>query len=103
MELVKTSARNIIKTKVVNIACTRPTAIGVIDIHLVIDNIHLVSRITNQSRIHLGIKEGDHVYAMFKATSPQVIRELNVLMRITQYNGIPIYNLEPIPKIFSYK
>ena len=76
MEMVKTSARNIIKTKVVNIACTRPTAIGVIDIHLVIDNIHLVSRITNQSRIHLGIKEGDHVYAMFKATSPQVIREV---------------------------
>jgi molybdopterin-binding protein len=76
MELVKTSARNIIKAKVVNITSTRDTAIGVIDIHLVIDYIHLVSKITNESRIHLGIKEGDHVYAMFKATSPQVIREV---------------------------
>jgi molybdopterin-binding protein len=75
MEMVKTSARNIIKAKVVNITSTKATAIGVIDIHLVIDHVHLVSKITNESRIHLGIKVGDHVYAMFKATSPQVIRE----------------------------
>ncbi len=76
MEMVKTSARNIIKAKVVNIVRSKTTAKGVIDIHLVIDDgIHLVSRITNESRIHLGIKDGDHVYALFKATSPQVIRE----------------------------
>jgi molybdopterin-binding protein len=75
MEMVKTSARNVIKAKVVNITSTSDTALGVIDIHLMIDYIHLVSKITNESRIHLGIKEGDYVYAMFKATSPQVIRE----------------------------
>ena len=76
MEMVKTSARNIIKAKVVNIIspksyCKRCYRYTPCDR----DHIHLVSKITNESRIHLGIKVGDHVYAMFKATSPQVIRE----------------------------
>ena len=73
-EMVKTSARNIIKTKVASIVSSQLKT-GVIDIHLAIDNIHLVSRITKESRIYLGVKEGDYIYAMFKATSPQIIRE----------------------------
>lgn len=74
LEPIKTSARNIIKTKVAYIVNSRLKK-GVMDIHLVIDNIHLISRITNESRIYLGVKEGDYIYAMFKATSPQIIRE----------------------------
>ena len=74
LEPIKTSARNIIKTKVASIVNSRLKT-GVMDIHLVIDNIHLISRITNESRIYLGVKEGDYIYAMFKATSPQIIRE----------------------------
>ncbi len=74
MEMVKTSTRNIIKTKVANIA-TSQLKTGVIEIHMEIDNLPLVARITNESRIYLGIKEGDYIYAMFKATSPQIIRE----------------------------
>jgi molybdopterin-binding protein len=74
LEPIKTSARNIIKTKVAYIVNSRLKK-GVVDIHLVIDSIHLISRITNESRIYLGVKEGDHIYAMFKATSPQIIRE----------------------------
>jgi molybdopterin-binding protein len=73
-ERVKTSARNIIKTKVVKITRNRP-ALGIVDIHLVSDSIYLVSRITIESQIYLEIKEGDLVYAMFKTTSPKVIRE----------------------------
>ena len=54
-------------------------ALGIVDIHLVSDNIYLVSRITNESKIYLEIKEGDLIYAMFKTTSPKVIREGNSL------------------------
>ena len=75
MDKVKTSARNIIKAKAVKITRTRKSQSGIVDIHLEINQLHLVSRITNDSRIYLGIKEGDYVFAMFKATSPQVIRE----------------------------
>ncbi len=74
VEMVKTSARNILKTKVVKITSTL-TAMDIVDIHLVSDCIHLVSRITNQSKLFLEIKEGDLIYAMFKATSPQIVRE----------------------------
>ena len=36
--------------------------------------IYLVSRITKESRIYLGIEEGDYIFAMFKLS--QVIREI---------------------------
>ena len=95
-QLVKTSARNIIKAKVTKIKATdQISKKGVVDIYLSIgknyqcdnqDNngkgnnnitdIYLVSRITKESRIYLGIEEGDYIFAMFKATSPQVIREI---------------------------
>jgi ABC-type Fe3+/spermidine/putrescine transport system ATPase subunit len=86
-QLVKTSARNIIKVKVTKIIDTNKISKkGVIDVYLSIEKnyqrnddnneIYLVSRITKESRIYLGIEEGDHIFAMFKATSPQVIREI---------------------------
>ena len=95
-QLVKTSARNIIKTKVAKIKDTNQISKkGVIEIYLSIEKdyqcydndnnkenvdnnkaIYLVSRITKESRIYLGIEEGNYIYAMFKATSPQVIREI---------------------------
>ncbi|MBA3977737.1 MAG: ATP-binding cassette domain-containing protein [Nitrosopumilus sp.] len=74
LDLVKTSARNIIRIMVMNIgnAYSKP---GILDIHLVIDDIHLMSRITRESKNHLGIKEKEYVYAIFKATAPHVVRE----------------------------
>ncbi len=94
LEMVKTSARNIIKTKIAKIV-TSQLKTGIIDIHLEIDNIHLISRITNRSRIYLGIKEGDYIYAMFKVTSPQIIREekykINIMTNLNQ-KEYEIYN-----------
>ena len=93
-QVVKTSARNIIKAKITKIKYTNKIPKkGVVDIYLSLEKncqsndydkdkgndnydrgIHLVSRITKESKIYLGIKEGDDIFAMFKATSPQVIR-----------------------------
>jgi molybdate/tungstate transport system ATP-binding protein len=72
-EEVRTSARNIVKAKVRNI--TRHRNVGLADIHMVIDGFHITSRITEESRSNLGIKEDDYIFAMFKASSPQVVRE----------------------------
>ncbi|MDR4491211.1 MAG: ABC transporter ATP-binding protein [Candidatus Nitrosocosmicus sp.] len=71
---VKTSARNIVRTKVMRIHNSYLRK-GVLDIYLVIDNIHLKSRITIESKNNLGIREGEYVYAIFKATAPHVVRE----------------------------
>ncbi len=76
LEMVKTSARNIMKTRITKIVKSQLRT-GVIDVHLVTDGIHLLSRITNESGVYLGIKEGDYVYAVFKATSPNIIRDEN--------------------------
>jgi molybdate/tungstate transport system ATP-binding protein len=72
-EEVRTSARNIVKAKVRNI--TRHDKVGLADIHMVIDGFRVTSRITEESRSNLGIKEDDYIFAMFKASSPQVVRE----------------------------
>jgi molybdate/tungstate transport system ATP-binding protein len=72
-EEVRTSARNIVKAKVRNI--TRHGKVGLTDIHMVIDGFRVTSRITEESRSNLGIKEDDYIFAMFKASSPQVVRE----------------------------
>jgi molybdopterin-binding protein len=73
-DLVKTSARNIIRTQVIGI-CDSYLKIGVLDIHLSVDDIRLKSRITIESKNNLGIKEGEYIYAIFKATAPHVVRE----------------------------
>jgi molybdopterin-binding protein len=73
-ELVKTSARNVVRAKVVKF--TNYFNTGVSDIHLLIeDRFHIISRITDEARTDLQIKQDDFVFAIFKASSPQVIRE----------------------------
>ncbi len=73
-DLVKTSARYMIRMKVVDI---RNSSLrnGVLDIYLSIDEIRLRSRITIESKKYLRINEGEYIYAIFKATAPHVIRE----------------------------
>lgn len=74
VNLVKTSARNTVKAKVISIGNAHIKK-GILDVHLVFDNVHLLSRITMVSKNNLGIKDGDFIYVMFKATSPHIIRE----------------------------
>jgi molybdopterin-binding protein len=74
VDFVRTSARNIIKTKVAAIYASNIKT-GILNIHLVINNISLVSRITQESKEHLKIIEGEYVYAIFKATAPHIVRE----------------------------
>ncbi len=74
VDFVHTSARNIIKTKVAAIYASNIKT-GILNIHLVINNISLVSRITKESKEHLKIMEGEYVYAIFKATAPHIVRE----------------------------
>jgi molybdopterin-binding protein len=71
-EIVKTSARNIVKAKVEKI--TNYNA-GVVDVHVLIDTFHITSRITEEARTDLQITEDDYIFAIFKASSPQVVRE----------------------------
>jgi len=74
VDFVRTSARNIIKTKIAAIYASNIKT-GILNIHLVINNISLVSRITQESKDHLKIIEGEYVYAIFKATAPHIVRE----------------------------
>jgi molybdopterin-binding protein len=71
-EPIRTSARNMIKTKITKLVNHDQ---GVIDIHLMIDRLHLVSRITEQAQQDLRFQPGDHIFAVFKASSPQIVRE----------------------------
>lgn len=71
-KMVKTSARNVLRSKVVKI--TKYDA-AIVDVFMVADSFHLTSRITEEARDDLQIRQGDEVFAMFKASSPQVVRE----------------------------
>jgi molybdopterin-binding protein len=48
---------------------------AIVDVYMVADRFHLTSRITEEARADLQIRQGDDVFAMFKASSPQVVRE----------------------------
>ena len=74
VDSVRTSARNMIKTKIAAIYASNIKT-GTLNIHLVINGISLISRITQESKEHLKIVEGDYVYAIFKATAPHIVRE----------------------------
>jgi molybdopterin-binding protein len=71
-QMVKTSARNIVKAKVAKVSTKNA---GIVDIHLIIDTFHIISRITEEARTDLQIMEDDYLFAIFKASSPQVVRE----------------------------
>jgi molybdopterin-binding protein len=74
-EIVKTSARNVVRAKVLKTYNNHHNT-GVSDIHLITeDSFHIISRITNEAKIDLGIKPDDVVCAIFKASSPHVVRE----------------------------
>jgi molybdopterin-binding protein len=72
-EIVKTSARNVVKARVTNV--TKQHNSGIADIHLLIDKFRISAKITEESRTALGIREDDFIFVIFKASSPQVVRE----------------------------
>ena len=74
-ERVKTSARNVVRAKVLKTHNNHHNP-GVSNIHLITEGgFHIISRITNEAKIDLGIKPDDVVCAIFKASSPHVVRE----------------------------
>ena len=70
-EKINTSARNMVHGKVVYIVHT----LNLVDVYIKSDELNLVSRITKTAAEELAITVGEHVYAIFKASAPHVIRE----------------------------
>jgi molybdopterin-binding protein len=73
-ESVKTSARNIVKVRIIRILPNQDNP-SLVYVTMLLDGFNIVAKITEESRIELGIKEDDYVFALFKASSPQVVRE----------------------------
>ncbi len=71
-EPIRTSARNIIKAKIIKFV---NHSVGAIDIYLKVDRLHIISRITEQAQHDLRLQLGDYIFAIFKASSPQIVRE----------------------------
>jgi molybdopterin-binding protein len=74
-EIIKTSARNMIKTEITNIINHHGDSERLVDVHLRADRFHIISRITEQAMIDLELQISDSIIAIFKASSPQIIRE----------------------------
>lgn len=70
-EKIKTSARNTLFLQVADIVQKS----NLVDIHLKIDGLEIVSRITHSAMKDLGITKNDHIYAIFKASAPHLVRE----------------------------
>ena len=70
-EKIITSARNMVYGEVVEIIRLS----NLVDVHLKSDELKLISRITCTSAEELAITLGDHLYAIFKASAPHVVRE----------------------------
>jgi molybdopterin-binding protein len=70
-EKIKTSARNTLFLQVADIVQRS----NLVDIHLKIDGLEIVSRITQSAMKDLGITKNDHIYAIFKASAPHLVRE----------------------------
>jgi molybdate/tungstate transport system ATP-binding protein len=70
-EKIRTSARNMVYCEVVDIMQRS----NVVDVYLKSDELKVVSRITKTAAEELGITVGEHVYAIFKASAPHIIRE----------------------------
>ena len=73
-EVVRTSARNIVKARVIGITSSGNNS-SIVYIRLLVEGFSIIAKITEESKIDLGIKEDDYVFAIFKASSPQVVRE----------------------------
>ncbi len=76
-EKVRTSARNMINAEITKIIDHNEKSgrEGVVDVHLRADRFHMISRVTNQARAVLDLQINENIFAIFKATSPQIIRE----------------------------
>jgi molybdate/tungstate transport system ATP-binding protein len=70
-EKIKTSARNTLFLQVADIVQRS----NLVDIHLKIDGLEIVSRITQSAMKDLGITKNDHIYTIFKASAPHLVRE----------------------------
>jgi molybdopterin-binding protein len=73
-EVIRTSARNIIKGRVIDITSSNNN-LGVVTVRLLVEGFSIIAKITEKSKIDLGLKKDDYVFAIFKASSPQVVRE----------------------------
>ncbi len=71
-EKIRTSARNMVFVKIVDI---KKIHNNMIDVYMKSDNLNLVSRITQTASKDLEIVIGNYVYAVFKASTPHLIRE----------------------------
>ena len=81
LDSVKTSARNNIRLFIEKIDDPVSYNLGIVSIQLSSKSFHLRSRITIESQNILSLKKGQFVYAMFKATTPHVIRRENVVRK----------------------
>jgi len=72
-EKIKTSARNILFVQVTDIVYKS----NVVDIHLKINGLEIVSRITKLAMKDLDISINDKIYAIFKASAPHLVRKEN--------------------------
>jgi molybdopterin-binding protein len=72
-EKIKTSARNILFVQVTDIVYKS----NVVDIHLKINGLEIVSRITKLAMKDLDISINDNIYAIFKASAPHLVRKEN--------------------------
>ncbi len=70
-EKIKTSARNTLFLQVADIVQRS----NLVDVHLKIDSLEIVSRITQSAMKDLGITKNDHIYAIFKASASHLVRE----------------------------
>lgn len=72
-EKIKTSARNILFVQVTDIVYKS----NLVDIHLKINGLEIVSRITKLAMKDLDIAMNDNIYAIFKASAPHLVRKEN--------------------------
>lgn len=80
-EKIITSARNIIFVKITDIRYT----LNMVDVYLRSTNLNLVARITKDAAEELGIEIGKHIYAIFKASAPHLIRHEDNLHENTNF------------------
>jgi molybdopterin-binding protein len=74
--IIRTSARNMVKAEITGIINPyHGDSDGVVDVHLKAGRFHIISRITEQAMTDLKLQKHDRIFAIFKASSPQIIRE----------------------------
>ena len=74
-QILKTSARNFLHVKIVDIEKSIESA-GTVKVYMILEQrLRLVAKITEEARLDLGIQVGDEIFVIFKASAPQVVRE----------------------------